>query len=344
MNFPRYYIFIWVLYLLLSAGVFAQSEVDTVSSLPGVEIKTSVDRADMYVGDLITYKLIIIHDSTFKLVPPPLGANLGAFDVKDYQPDVVTALEDGRIQSENTFILSTFTTGDYVIPPIPVVFELPDSTRKVMVSEIVPIKVNSLLLNTDDSLDIKPLKAQYEFLRDMTRYYLWGVVGILVLLVIGLIIWWRLRRKRSEGELEDLRPPWEIAFERLAVLQGKNLIDGDGHKLYYAELSEIARWYLGRVYHRNVLDMTTEEFMNQFENLALPSGIYDDTIKFMLFADLVKFARLEPENGRPESDFENVHTIVEKIRSDQMQRLAVATAADDESEREGVISPPGEAS
>ncbi|MBU8934674.1 MAG: BatD family protein [candidate division Zixibacteria bacterium] len=311
----------------------AQSEADTVASLPGVEITTSVDRADMYVGDLVTYILTIVHDSTYKLIPPPLGANLGAFDVKDYQPDIVTVLEDGRVQSENRFVLSTFTTGDYVIPPIPVIFDLPDGTRKVMISEAVPVKVNSLLLNTDDSLDIKPLKTQYEFLRDLTIYYYWGGAIALVLLLVGLWFWRRLRKKKTEVEPVDLRPPWEIAFERLAVLQGKNLIDGDGHKLYYIELSEIARWYLGRVYQCNALDMTTEEFMAQFESLTLPPGIFDDTIGFLSHADLVKFAKLVPAGERTGLDFDSVHAIVERVRTDQVQRLAVTTTVDTQSDQ-----------
>lgn len=327
-----------VLKLLLVVTSSAQEVTDTVSSLPGVEITTSVDRADMYIGDLITYTLTIVHDSTYQLIPPPLGANLGAFDVKDYQPDVVTELDDGRIQSVNTFVLSTFTTGDYVIPPIPVIFDLPDGTRKVMISEAVPVKVNSLLLNTDDSLDIKPLKAQHEFIRDLTKYYLWGGAVLLVLLIVGLIIWRRWRRKKDEVEPEDLRPPWEIAFERMAILQGKNLIDGDGHKRYYIELSEIARWYLGRVYQRNVLDMTTEEFMAQFEDLTLPPGIYDDAIAFFHFADLVKFAQLVPQPERTGTDFDSVHAVVERVRSDQMQRLAVARTESTRSESDKVDS------
>lgn len=343
MNQSRYFIFVCFLILLLpTTSVFGQSEADTVSSLPNVEIRTSVDKADMHIGDLITYRLTIIYDSTYELIPPPLGANLGAFDVKDYKQDIVKVLKDGRMQSDNVFILSTFTVGDYIIPPIPVAFDLPDSTRKVIVSEAVHIKVKSLLQGTDDSLDIKPLKAQHEFLRDLTKYYLWGGLAVLVLLAAGLFIWRRRKKRKGEGEPEDLRPPWEIAFERLAVLQEKNLIDTDSFKLYYIELSEITRWYLGRVYQRNVLDMTTDEFMAQFEDVMLPLGIYDNSLEFLRFADLVKFAKLEPERERFTSDFERIHALVEKVRSDQMQRQVVkATDDNTHSKKEEILPPSG---
>ena len=140
--------------ILVAVAARAQKPVDTVASLSGIEVNTSVDRAESYIGDLITYTLTIRYDSAYHLVPPPLGANLGSFDVKDYKPDVETKLEGGRLQSQTTFVLSTYTTGDYVIPPLPILFVLPDSTRKLLMSEAAPIKILSLLDQAGtDSLD-----------------------------------------------------------------------------------------------------------------------------------------------------------------------------------------------
>ncbi len=302
----------------LGASVCAQDEADTVSSLPGIEIETSVDLAEIYIGDLITYRVTITHDSTYELVPPPLGANLGAFDVKDYQPDITEKLPDGRIRSETVFMLTTFTTGDYVIPPLPVLFNLPDSSHKVLLAEPVPIKVKSLLADAGDSLDIRPSKAQYEFKRPINPYYLWGGLAFL-LLVGGIILWLLLRRRKSVAELVDLRPPWEIAFEKLARLKEQNLPVTGNHKRYYFELTEIARGYLGRMYEADVLEMTTEEFLDQFSERALPPGLFDQMASFLTHADLVKFARFVPEQGRPEADFEFIHKMIESVRLEYEQ-------------------------
>jgi|GEM_PF-323767 len=312
------------LVLLLVGSVSAQNEADTVESLKGIEIETSVDRAEVYIGDLITYQLIIIHDSTIELVPPPLGANLGAFDVKDYSPDIRSKLPDGRIKSANRFVLSTFTTGDYVIPPIPVMFIKSDSSRKVILSQAVPIKVNSLLAAGADSADIKPLKAPYEFKRGLRPYYFWGGLVLLILAFCGILIWLRLRKKKGGAMPLDLRPAWEIAFERLALLKQQVLVAEGKYKQYYIELTEIARGYLGRMYDINVLDMTTEEFLLLFGERQLPSNLHEDIGRFLRHADLVKFAKFVPERERAESDFDYVHTMVEQVRVDFERRQSVA--------------------
>ncbi|NOY89075.1 MAG: hypothetical protein GXO93_06770, partial [FCB group bacterium] len=278
-------------------------------------------KAEIYIGDLINYKITITYDSTYQLVPPPLGANLGAFDVKDYKPDIITRLPDGRIKSENIFILSTFTTGDYIIPPIPIVFILPDSSRKALLSESVPIKVKSLLIGANDSTDVKPLKPQYEFKRNLTPYYIWGGVILLLLIVIAVFIWLKVKRKKEPKEPVDLRPAWEIAFEKLVLLKQKELLSKEEYKLYYIELTEILRAYLEKMLEINVLDMTTEEFLATIKENHLPHDFYERVESFLNHADLVKFAKYIPELKRAQDDFDEVHNMIELLRADYEQRM-----------------------
>ncbi len=321
MRMNRYFAAIIFVILLTGGSALGQQAADTVGSIPGISISTEVDRAEIYIGDRVNYTVTIEYDSTYELIPPPLGANLGAFDVKDYQSDILTRLEDGRFQSKNIFILSTFTTGEYVIPPIPVLFNLPDGTRKALLSEGVPIKVLSILGNVGDSVDIKPLKPQYEFVRDWKQYYIYALAGFVALVIIILLLWLKFRKKTEAEEPVDLRPAWEIAFEKLALLKQKQLPQ-DGHfKQFYIELTEIIRGYYERMYDLNVLDMTTEEFLTAFGKLVLPNGLLNKMREFFGHADLVKFARLVPEERRTDEDFEEIHQAIEIVRADWERRL-----------------------
>lgn len=329
MNFRFHVVTCSIMIVVGACAVLAQEPADTVGSLPGIEIETAVDRAESYIGDRITYTLTITYDSTYDLTPPPLGANLGAFDVKDYQPDIESRLPDGRLQSKTIFKLSTYTTGDYIIPPLPVVFRLPDGSRKLMLAEPVPIKILSLLdMVEGDTVDIKPLKPQLAaeevFPPDYTAYYWWGGGGLLVILLIVAGIWYWLWRKRRQLSAEDLRDPWEVAFERLAFVKveylDRPLGDQERAGAYYVELTELVRAYLGRIYNVDVLEMTTEQFMTAFSDIDLPSDQFELLGGFFKHADMVKFAQFIPERKRCEDDFLMAHDLVERVRADFQQQ------------------------
>ena len=134
--------------------------------------------------------------------------------------------------------------------------------------------VLSLLLNVDDSTDIKPLKAQYEFERDYTPYYYWGGGLLLVLLIVGYLIWRRLKRAEEEIEFVDNRSAWEIAFEKLALLNQKPYVTEKKFREYYFELTEIYKAYCDKIFNKNYLDMTTEEFLVSYRDENINESIF----------------------------------------------------------------------
>lgn len=317
---PKKFTIILLFVIVISCNCLAQAPADTVGSLAGIEIITSVDRSEVFIGDLISYKIEIIYDSTYEYLPSPLGANLGGFDVKDYQQDKISKLKDGRNKTESVFSLSTFTTGEYLIPPVPVGFLLPDSSQKIMFSESVPINVKSMLENAGDSADIKPLKQQYEFEFDWTPYIIWGSVAFFVFLIGGYLLYRKFRSKAQTEEIIDKRPPWEIAFEQIVLLKQKGLPEQNLFKQYYIELTEITRLYLGRMYQVNVIDMTTEEFLDSFSDISLPHDLLDRSKTFLDYADLIKFAKLKTDNGRMHADYDFVYELIELIRIDYVKK------------------------
>ncbi len=305
----------------------ANESPDTVSSAPGITIETAVDKSEIYIGDLVNYRLTIIHDSSITLTPPPIGANLGAFDVKDYQTDESTKLKDGRIKIESRFVLTTFTTGDYIIPPIPVKFTLPDSTTKYLISEPTPIKVKSLLAESADSTNIRDIKGPIEFKTSKAIYYYLGGLAVVILAIAGYFYWRAKKRGMLSGEPIDLRKPWEIAYEELALLKVKNYLSEGNFKQFYVELTEIVRAYLGRIYGIPVLDMTTEEFLDCIAEGDITEELFNRLKEFLNFADLVKFAKLVPEPEKIEVDFGEAAGIIEYVRQAEMARIAEAETA-----------------
>ncbi|MCX6826257.1 MAG: BatD family protein [candidate division Zixibacteria bacterium] len=319
-------LYIWVLLASFPGSSLAAEKAapDTVRSATGITIETSVDKSEIYIGDLINYRLSIIHDSNIILTPPPIGANLGTFDVKDYQIDQTVKQKNGQIKSESRFLLTTFTTGEYVIPPIPIEFRRPDGTVNYLISEPTIIRVKSLLADSSDSADIRDIKEPLAFKTSRALYYY--LAGAALLLLGGYYIYWLIRKRRSHpAALVDLRKPWEIAYSDLALLKEKNYQAEGKCKQFYVELTDIIRAYLERIYERPVLDMTTEEFLGNIVESAIADGLYARLKSFLQFADLVKFAKLMPETEKVQSDFEEAVGMVEFIRQEEMAKLAAAS-------------------
>jgi len=328
---------IYILFIVILVFGTAEAQeieaVDTVTSAPGITIETSVDLAEAYIGDLITYSLAITHDTDVVLTPPPIGANLGSFDVKNYEDLGETRLDDGRIRTESRFMLTTFTTGDYIIPPIPVEFMLPDSTKKILISEPVPVKILSLLAEGADTADIRDLKAQIEF-KSGWPWWCYVIAGGILLLVIAIVLRRILGGKKEERKPVDTRKPWEIASEDLAFLKEKNLPAAGEYKQYYIELTDIIREFLQRVYKIPVLDMTTWEFMEAISEFDIEPELDSMLKQFLDFADLVKFAKFMPESEKAYADFEEACNIVDIVRKAELikiQTQAVPVAASETS-------------
>ena len=74
-----------------------------------IAISSSVDKARIRIGDLITYTVTVTHDKDIQVEMPGLGANLGGFEIRDYQV-YDPKKEEGQIVSQVDYIISTFFT------------------------------------------------------------------------------------------------------------------------------------------------------------------------------------------------------------------------------------------
>jgi hypothetical protein len=281
-----------------------------------IEVTASVDKQTAYIGDLINYSISITYDSTLQLTPPAAGANLGGFEVKEYDFRPEETLDDGRRQQIIDFQLRTFTTGDYVIPALPIEYMMPDSTFKYISADPIKINIKSILSEgvSTDSLEPRPNKGQVSLAA--SSWTLWLIIGLVVVLVAGAAIYYYLRKRKTTEEIPyvDPRPAWEIAFADLAILKNNDLPGKGEIKQFYFELSEIIKKYLGKKFEFGAIDMTTTEIDEALSNLSLDGDWHRETMVFMEHADLVKFAKYVPPAERPETDWETAYELVSRSK------------------------------
>ena len=312
--------FVFVLLLFTSFALISRADEESV-----ISVESFVDRATITIGDRILYTLTIKTDSAVKLEPLALGSNLGAFEVKDYKIHDPKKTKDGKVVNKSEYIITTFTTGEYVIPPITINYTDPNGEKKQIQSEPLFILVKSVGATESDKEDIRGLKPPIEVKGGYWAYLL--ILPILALLGAFGFFYYRQRTKavalpKIPEELK--KPAWEVAQLELENLKNSDLLERKKIKEYYIILSDIIRKYLERRYQITALDRTTQEVKAELKRVKAEGEVTDLVYGFLSSCDLVKFAKYIPSKEEIEKDWDEAFTIVNMTKREEVQVTPVS--------------------
>ncbi len=313
----------------------------TSAGRAGVTLESRVDTTTMRIGDVVTYSIIVARDESTQVRLPSLGANLGGFEIRDFNVRKPTK-KDGKIVERVDYLISTFDTGDFVIPPVTIEYRTPpDTVWHELRSQ--PIKIHVASLNPDEAGDIRDIKPPLSIPFDWMR-----VVWIALLVLVGVaagVFGFYFVRKRRQGEAlfparrEPPRPAHEIALEELDRLFHSDLLERGEIKLFHIRISEIIRRYVEGRFGVPALDMTTSEILD-----SLRDGVLDDNERetlrvFLEDCDLVKFAKYVPTKEEIDATVDRAYTFV---RSTQPVEVQQEEGPSGESEEKAEAVSPGQ--
>lgn len=204
-----------------------------------------------------------------------------------------TILQNGSVSLTRKLLLTSFDSGLWAIPPIPVTV---DGT--VYETEAMLLSVQTVEVDTAAAIrGIKePLDTPYtiqEILEIAGK-----IVGItwLVLAVLAVIAFLVGKSKKRAITVES-KPniaPHEWALQQLTELQESKLWQTGESKAYHIKLSDIIRTYLERRFNILALESTTHEIKVQLKNVVMPIELKEKIIEALSISDLAKFAKVEP--------------------------------------------------
>jgi len=263
---------------------------------PQISISSQVDNSRVYIGDLITYTVTVTHDKDVKVELPGLGANLGGFEIRDYNLHEPKK-KDGLITSAVDYTISTFFTGEFEIPPLTVMYYTPEDTAaKTLSTEKIKIVVESV--KPSEAGDIKDIKPPVEIPRDLWHLMRWFVLGG-VLALLAFLVFVIYRRKKA-GKLDRLRD--------------SDLLENGRIKEFYTEISEIIREYIEGRYFIVAMEMTTTEVLEGLSTAELSEDNFHLFQTFLEQSDLVKFAKRIPSEDENEAILNMAYEIVNRTK------------------------------
>jgi len=309
-----------ILHVILAVFVILHS---TARALPdeeqgsSISIISSVDRTTCTIGDLLSYTVVVSYAESLRVEMPGLGANLGGFEIRDYNV-YDDKKKDGLIHSQVDYVISTFLTGEFKIPPLSVRYFTPsDSIGNILATETIDITVKSV--KPSEAGDIKDVKPPLDIPRNLWLLLRWIGLGIFMaaLAAVAVILYLRRRAGKALIPLREAppRPPHEIALEALERLKSSDLLAKGDVKQFYIELSEIIRRYIGGRYFVVAMEMTTTEVLDGLANIDLKEEVFNAFRHFFYQCDMVKFAKFRPG--------EKVHESMVVLAGDLINRTSV---------------------
>lgn len=280
-----------------------------------VSVESSVSKSKMTIGDTVRYAITVKHDPKIKIQWPSLATNLGAFEIRDYH--VADAEEkDDSIIEQVSYVISTFDTGRYEIPPLRIQYQTPpDSTWQALTTQKLEIYVASIL--PSEAGDIRDVKAPLEIPRDWRQIMFIAAIAVTALAIAALIyVWWRRRQGKSliPTRQEPPRPAHEVALEALEKLRTSDLLQRGEFKIFYSELSDIIRRYIEGRYFVIALEMTTSQLLDNLRDADVEEEPRELIRALLEQCDLVKFAKYVPEAVESERALQLGFEIVEKTK------------------------------
>ena len=275
-------------------------------------VNATADTTAITFGEQILYTIAVEADSSATVVFPKKQTFL-PFEMIEILP-LDTIRKKAKQQLIQKYALTQWDSGFYTIPKQKVLINgksyLTDSLRIA----VARVEVDTV---SKDFFDIKPLVEVEKTNFFKAKNILW--IGLILILIAALLYWFVFRKKPlSETEKIALLPPYDRALLKLKNLEQSRYIINSEHKKYYSELTDIVRNYLEEEAKVNALESTTSQLIEKLKKLAASEKLplkSETVINFksvLETADLVKFAKAEPELKVAETDRQVVKRLVER--------------------------------
>ena len=281
-----------------------------------VSVHADVDRKDVTIGDPVRYTVTVSAMADTEIVIPVLSGTLGVFCISDFG-ELPTRRERDRVITARWYTLTSFTTGDHLIPAPQVRYRTPGEDLHDVEGNEVLVGVASLLEQDKGASDIRDIKPPEDVPFDWRPLAI-GAAAVLGVGALGAVLFWWLNRPRRQRQVPP-RPPHEEALAALSLLQAQRLIEAGKFGEYYVRLSAIVRQYLEQRFQLRAPEMTTEEFLSA-ASTGTRLGTHHRRLlaEFLSQADLVKFARHFPTLSDAEAAYAAARRFVEETRPTAM--------------------------
>jgi hypothetical protein len=296
------------------------------TNLIAQELHTYTDRDSVRVGDVINFTLVLNTSEEYGSANFPDESHFDENDIilVNRERHRISAMRDSVV-----YTLQNFSTEDYQIPRLPVELTGGAYGDTTLYSTPVPVFFKSIVAEGDD--EFRPLKPIFDF---AAAFWIW-IIAALIFILMGWLIYRYLQNReiKEPQPIEEFIPepfinPMDKLEKDLHTLSGSDSpLNHKDFKEFYVLLGDAIRRYFEDVYDIDALEMTSGEILRHLRVYPANKEVIKITRKVLNEADMVKFAKFEPDIPQAKKalniafQFVNVVSEVDKSRIETLRKL-----------------------
>jgi len=316
--------------LIISLSVMILSLFGNQMMAQNAEAYTKIDTNAIIIGDQIGLEFGISMPVGFTTIWPSINDTITANIEVISKTEIDTLLDADQMILSQRLTITSFDSGYFEIPGFSFIFGK-EGDSLAYSSESSNLYLQVFTPEVDTSQAFKIIKAPYAEPYTFMEIFPWVLGGLLIIGIIVFVIWFIARRKKNKSiftsKPKPLRPPQEVALEKLESLRLAKVWQQGMLKSYHSQLTDIAREYLHRRFSFDALEMTSEEIISELKNHKVNAEVLNKLNAAFTLSDLVKFAKAQPtalENDLSHShcvDFVNETALIPEIVKEEENNL-----------------------
>jgi hypothetical protein len=280
-------------------------------------LKTTITKNQLLIGEQLQLKVkaeVSLKDyivNWFVLPDTP-----GHFDVIDPGKLDTTGSGSNTILQQ-VITLTSFDSGSWTTPPFAVSFkQVVTGNITTLYADSMPVAVS---FAADTSMQLKDIKPIFDVQDKWPLwYYLAGAGVVLLLVLIGVLIYFYLARKKAKDVSGEGLGAYNEAMAALAKLPQPDAEKADSVKLYYTRLSAIVKHYLSRKHGASNHMQTTDELLVHVSAIYPQREVVSILASLLRSSDAVKFAKYLPEAAENMESLHRAKKSIEQMEQSQI--------------------------
>lgn len=279
------------------------------------------DRKEILIGEQVTIRLSVpfMKDSPPAAVFPAVGDTLvkNVEVVRKTEVDTLITGEDVKeTRLEQKLFITSFDTGYYAVPPFTFNIDGQDFKTDAFLLTVRSVEVDT----TKGIYDLRDIYEVEVGWRDyLSAYfpYIAGGIGLLALAAAVVFLVLRARKqareKREAPPVVKKRPAHLVALESLEKTgKERNYLRGRV-KQHHTEITDVLRTYIEEIFEMPAHELTSGQIMRRLRYQDLSPDQIKKLNRIFTLADMVKFAKEQPESAENDKSVEDAKDFVREV-------------------------------